>query len=235
MTKPLLIVTAVLSGGAAGFGLGYVVAYKRLEMDFERRLEKETAGMREFYQVVKKPFATPQEAAAALIVEGEAIEPEEESTAETANNKVAYHKIVKKEYQSDGATEEVLVDIPENPDVELKHHNVFSETPVIISQEEFMENDSGYIQGQLTYYKLDKILTDERESTIDDKAATVGLNNLEMFGDSKSLSSDPNVIHVRNPRLQMEFEICLSENSYSREVLGMEEDPPQLPSGRKRS
>lgn len=95
-----------------------------------------------------------------------------------------------------------------------------------------MQNDSSYIQSTLTFYKVDSVLTDERESVIEDLNETVGAENMKKFG---SNSSDPNVLHIRNGRLQMEFEVCLSENSYRREVLGMEEDPPDLPSGRKRS
>jgi hypothetical protein len=221
-----------------GFGAGYIVAQRRLTAEFEDRLEKETAGMREFYQAVKKPYATPQEAAAALI-NGE--EPPQESTAEQANGKVAYHKIVKKEYlpEEDPEQSPVTIDGEVFSETsggvvaeELRHQNVFKENPHIITQDEFMQNDSEYIQGQLTYYRVDKVLTDEREDVIEDQDATVGNANLLMFGDPKSGSSDPNIIHIRNGRLQMEFEVCLSENSYRREVLGIDEDPPQRPSGR---
>lgn len=233
MTKPLLIATAVGSV-AVGFGIGYKVAEKRLSTQFEQRLEKETASMREFYQVAKKPFSTPQEAAAELIKE----EPEE-STAEIANTKTAYHKIVKKEYSPEEDPEEqvaIEAEVFSGSSVPsaIQHHNVFQEEPIIISQEEFMQNDSGYIQGQLTYYKVDEVLTDERESVIEELDETVGKNNMLMFGDPKSLSSDPNVVHIRNGRLQMEFEVCLSENSYRREVLGIDEPPPKRPSGRDR-
>lgn len=227
------------SSACIGFGVGYIVAQKRLVSQFEERLEKETAGMREFYQTVKKPFATPQEAAAALINEEES---EEESTAEKIGNKVAYHKIVKANYSPEENPEEqheIETDVFSAPDGtlmvgELKHHNVFKEEPIIISQEEFMQNDSEYVQTSLTYYKLDKVLTDDRENVLEDSDNVVGIKNMEMFGDPKSGSSDSNVIHIRNGRLQMEFEVCQSENSYRREVLGIDEDPPRRPSGRDR-
>jgi hypothetical protein len=226
--KPLLIATAV-SSVAVGFVVGYKVAEKRLVAQFEERLEKETAGMREFYQVAKKPFATPQEAVAELIKE-------ESETAAEANNRVAYHKITQK-YKP----EEELVAIDAEvfsaeATSEVQHHNVFVDgAPVLISQEEFMENETAYVQGALTYYSVDEVLVDERDDVIEDKDASVGVKNLMMFGNPRNGSSDPNIIHIRNPRLQMEFEVCQSESSYRREVLGMDEDPPQLPSGRKRS
>lgn len=237
MTKPLLIATAAGSL-AMGFFVGYKVAEKRLSAQFEERLDKETANMRVFYRTVEKPFKTPQEAAAALITEEES--ESKDSTAETANNKVAYHKIAK-QYIPEEDPEQSPVSI--EGDVfsegsggpvaeELRHHNVFKEEPTIITQEEFMQNDSDYVQGQLTFYKADSVLTDEREDRIDDQDNVVGLENLKMFGNPRSGSSDPNVIHIRNGRLQMEFEVCLSENAYTREVLGIDEDPPKRPSGR---
>lgn len=233
MTKPLLIVTAVGSL-AAGFAIGYKVAEKRISAQFEQRLEKETAGMREFYQVARKPYATPQEAAAALMTEE--VPESETPTAETANNKVAYHKIVKTEYApEDDPEEELAVEAEVGPRPEEVHQNVFVDgAPILISQEEFMENESEYVQGNLTYYKTDAVLADEKDDVIEDRDAVIGDNNLARFGDPRNGSSDPNIIHVRNPRLQMEFEVCLSENSYRREVLGIDEPLPKLPSGRER-
>jgi len=228
--KPLLIATAAGSL-AIGFGVGYLVAEKRLAAEFEKRLEKETAGMREFYQVAKKPFSTPQEAAAALIQESDT-EEVEETTAEKVSQKVAYHKIVQTHYEAkDESGEESSVEEERQPTGEIKHHNLFVEHPVIITLEEFMQNDSNYIQSTLTYYKGDNVLSDERDSIIEDLDETVGAENMLQFGVHPG---DPNVLHIRNGPLQMEFEVCLSESSYRREILGMEEDPPELPSGRKR-
>lgn len=233
MTKPLLFAIAAGSLGV-GFGIGYKVAEKRLASQFEERLEKETAGMREFYQTIKKPYATPQEAAAALITEEEEPEPEE-STAEKANNLVAYHKIVKKEYKDEEGTDETVV-VEAVVEPEPVSQNLFDSTaPVIITQEEYMQNESGFIQGTLTYYKVDEVLVDEREDLIEDQNDVIGKNNLLMFGKPNNGSSDPNVLHVRNPRLAMEFEVCLDKNSYRKTVLGMDEPLPDLPSGRKRS
>jgi hypothetical protein len=231
MTRPVLNLSLAGFGGLiAGIGIGYIVAEKRLSRQFEIRLEKETAGMREFYQVVKKPYATPQEAAKALI-EDEPVESDGESTAAVIGDKIAYHKIVKKEYKPLVDPEEELAMVGSRPPDEIKHHNLFVAQPMVISQEEFLQNDTDYVQSTLTYYEGDGVLTDERESVIEDIDETVGLKNMTKFGTN---ASDPNVVHIRNGRLQMEFEVCRDENSYSKIVLGMDADPPQLPSGRKR-
>ena len=99
MRSHLLIATVALGSGAMGVFVGYKIAEKRLGTAFDQRLDKETADMKEYYQLAKKPFATPQEAAAALITEPEAPE-EQETPAEVLNQRIAYHKIVKSEYES---------------------------------------------------------------------------------------------------------------------------------------
>lgn len=234
MLNPHLTAIAVGAGSlAVGISLGYKIAERRLSSQFEARLQRETAGMREFYQNTKKPYATPQDAAAALILsKGSELltEDAEQEPITTVGDKIAYHKIVKKEY----GPKEVVVDLPDQDDriPEPQHHNLFIETPIIIDQEEFMQNDSGYEQSTLTFYRGDHVLTDERETVIEELDDVVGAENMTKFGQN---SSDPNVLHIRNGRLQMEFEVCLSEGSYRQEVLGIEETPQELPSGRQRT
>jgi hypothetical protein len=235
MKPPLIAIVAGSIGVATGVIVGYKIAEKKLSVEFDERLQKETAGMREFYQVAKKPFATPQEAASALVQNGS--DPEE-STVDQANMKVAYHKIVKKNYDSEESEEELAVEAEPGPEDPLRttvEQNLFEDgAPRIITQEEFMTNESQYVQGNLTYYQSDSVLSDERDDVIEDQDATVGVKNLTMFGHPNSGSSDANIIHIRNPRLQMEFEICRSNGSYRREVLQIDDDPPQRPSGRDR-
>lgn len=239
MTKPLLIATVVgVGSGALGIFVGYKLAEKRLGAEFDERLERETAGMREYYQVVKKPYATPQEAAAALIEQTEetSAEEEEESPAALANQKVAYHKIVRKEYKpEDDPEEEHAVEAEVGPALpDPIEQNLFESDPVIISQEDFMENETGWVQGTLTYYEGDQALADSNDQVIENKNEVIGDRNLSKFGTPQALSSDPNIIHVRNGRLQMEFEVCRSPNSFRREVLGIDDEPQERPSGRTR-
>lgn len=236
---PLFLATAV---GVGSFGLGvvvgYKVAYRNLEIAFEERMLKETEGMRQFYQqttVSKKPFSTPEEAAAALIQPGTVLKETAVSlTPEGIAERVAYHKITKNytddagdlHIESDGIPE---ISFPEPPEPE--QHNVFADGPAIISQEEFLENDSDFMQSTLTYYAVDNVLTDEREQVIEDPGDVVGLTNLQKFGE---LSSDENTVHIRNIRLGLEFELVRHEGSYRQEILGIDENPPQRPSGRDR-
>jgi hypothetical protein len=231
---PLLIATAAgVSGAGIGVVVGYKLAYSNLEIQFEERLLRETEGMRKFYEINtadKKPFSTPEEAVATLITDAST---EVATTAE----KIAYHKIVKP-YGADpevNPDDETALQImfPEAP--EVTKHNVFDGLPVIISQEQFFENELDYVQSTLTWYAREGILTDERDQVVATKGEVdqldkyVGASNLERFGQN---SSDENIVHVRNERLDMEFEVVRHQGSYNEEVLGMEGDPPSRPSGR---
>jgi len=243
--KPLLTVTAVsLISFSAGAVLGYKIAYDRLSVDFEERLCREIDAATTYYEKVvtdKQKFATPQEAAAALIGENvESGEQPEEDPAEKSEQRTAYHKIVASEYTPRhagpfGETQFSSTDEAPEPmfppnDVDRTTTNV-SDRPHVISQEEFIENVSGFVQTTLTYYPVDMVVVDETDTLVEDIESTVGYQNLDRFGEG---SSDDNVVHIRNPRMGQEFEVVRHGGSYKQEVLGIEEDQPQPPSGRGR-
>lgn len=180
--------------------------------------------MREFYAAAQKPYATPQEAAAELIVDTTP-----EAVVEAA--KTAYHKIVTQEkYQPE---QDPVVDFGE----QVVTTNVFSknerdpEIPYIITQEEFMQNDQDWQQVTLTYYVGDNVLTDHREDVIEDMEKTIGSDAILSFGIN---SSDPHTVHVCNEKIGILFEIVQHESSYTKEVLGVDASSPDLPSGRSR-
>lgn len=242
-TRPLLIATAAsLISLGGGVVLGYKIAERNLALRFEERMLHETENLKEFYQQAsstKKAWSTPEEAAADLIKSGTVLSETSPlaETEETKRDRVAYNKIVQdKNYspKDDEVTDpedEMALEImfPKSPPEEIVRNNVFSNQPHVLSQEEFIENDSNWNQSTLTWYVVDKVLSDERDQVIEEVDGTVGSDNLLRFGEG---SSDDNIVHIRNPRLQLEFEVVRHEGSYAREVLGIDEDPPQRPSGR---
>jgi hypothetical protein len=90
--------------------------------------------------------------------------------------------------------------------------------PYIIHQDEFTINETDFPQATLTYY-TDDVLTEEDDTVIDNVEQTVGLNNLKRFGHG---TDDMNVLYVRNPKTEVEYEICRSPGSYEQEVMGLE-------------
>lgn len=226
MNQSLKIAGAATLGAGIGVLVGYKFAEKRLGERFEQRLEDEIYDMREFYTNVRQKYNTPEEAAAALIPESEK-EPED---PRARAQKVQYHKIVKKEkYDGDGL-DEFAEEGAESCEIETVHKNVFDEQPSddprIITQDQFMANDTGYEQATLTFYAKGGVLTDQRDDVIDNSEDVVGKLAVHNFGEG---SSDPNVVHVRNDKIQMEFEILRSERSYEEDVLGQDhtETPDQ--------
>lgn len=212
-------ISSMLIGG----GIGYIVAEKRLAAAFDERLLKETEEMREFYTVHRKKYPTATEAAKDLIPEA-LLDPKD---PEVEEQRVAYHKIVKKEYtegdeQSNG-TEIILLD-------EVVHSNVFESPPreepknteiYVISVDEYMQNEAGFEQATLTYYTKDNVLGDSRDEAIEDVDRIAGMEFHEKFGFE---SGDPNTVHVRNMRLAMDFEIVRSEGSFAHEVMGLDDE-----------
>lgn len=88
--------------------------------------------------------------------------------------------------------------------------------PYIIHYDEFINDEMGYSQTTITYFEKDNILCDENDVPMYDWPKLVG--KLE-FGKG---SNDPNVVYIRNPRLEMEWEVLYSSSSYAQEVLGLD-------------
>lgn len=234
------VVSAAIGGVLMGVGVGYIVANKRLSAEFEERLKRETAEMREFYTVHRKKYPTPEAAVQELVipnVAGEAL-----VDYQGNNGKTAYHKVTPKD---DVDPEEELAiqaeygdNIIENVEVfevTSVEHNIFESkpdqnNPYIIDQGTFMENEPEHEQSTLTYYAKDDTLTDEREELIDNVERVVGLDFKVNFGTG---SSDERSVHVRNERLAMDFEIVKSDGAYAQEVLGVDEVPIETQRSRR--
>jgi hypothetical protein len=230
ITKPALG-AALLASSCIGAGIGYLAAVKKLSAEFDNRLEEETAKMRTFYtHTPQQKYNTPQEAVADLVV------PEvvgEKLTEYQGGQKTAYHKIVPSKADTEVVDADGTIRLKEAKvhEITAVEENIFEkqatvdpDKPHIISQEEFLENEPGHEQISLTYYEADAKLTDEQDDLIDEVEKTTGLDFIVNFGYK---SSDERVVHVRNMALALDFEISKSDGSYSREVLGVDEEPMQ--------
>jgi hypothetical protein len=90
--------------------------------------------------------------------------------------------------------------------------------PYMISADEFADDIDGWQKMSITYYGLDHVLADDRDQPIDNVIATTGQIMVNDFGKQ---SGDPSIMHVRNHKLEIDFEILLKKQSYSEVVLGM--------------
>lgn len=218
-----------------GLGIGGFVAYKitkkRLSDEFDQELTEQIAAAKQFHSRLAKEgeFESPESAVKALV-------PDEIVEAVQAyqgrEKPIAYDKpetIVDPRPPVDVVVEEVKVtqnvfvqakeDDPRDWDynAEIADRELNPDVPYTISFEEFNENADNHEQTTVTYYAMDDTLVDSQDKPIDNTDYTVGDDNLTRFGHG---SGDPNVVYVRNDKIDMDFEIIRDHGSYQKQVFG---------------
>lgn len=84
--------------------------------------------------------------------------------------------------------------------------------PYVISRAMYAWDEEGdsFAKITLTYFPRDRVLLDDDEDPIADVASTVGWRSLSQFG---SESEDPDVVFVRNRRMETDFEVIKEDES----------------------
>lgn len=101
-------------------------------------------------------------------------------------------------------------------DQDEENENRSPDAPYVISKREFHDGATPHRQTSLEYFAGDDILCDEQRIPIADHVKIAG--RLE-FGRG---TDDPDVVYVRNERLDSEFEITRNHGTYAAEVLGLQ-------------
>lgn len=91
-----------------------------------------------------------------------------------------------------------------------------TEEPYVIHKDEFWTEEFNYDQSTLTYFEIDDILIDDKDTPVYNYPSIIG--ELK-FGHG---SEDQNVFYVRNDALRSEYEVLLDKGSYAVEILGLE-------------
>jgi hypothetical protein len=206
----LLIATSSIVSLAVGGLSGWALAKRQLEKKYDAQLQEETKATREFYQKLnqKREYETAEAAAEDLAPE--AIAAMRTYRGEPApEHKVVVEKVIQNIFADGDATDEI-------PEAEKRNRT--EEAPYILEKEEYLRNESGFVQTTVTYFAGDKILIDSRDDIIEEIDKTVGEIHLERFGHG---SGDPRVLYVRNDILDLEFEILLHDGKYSQHVAGL--------------
>jgi hypothetical protein len=223
---------------AAGAGAAYFVVKKQLELLFEERLTNEIEATKNFYNTLHKrgEYETPQAAAEKLIPPNK-VEELLSGTGEFANDPHAKetarvlteyggHKLDARTIVTETVVENVFIRAEldaqgvTDADWSAEVMNRTEEAPYVISKEEYMENESDYVQTTFDYYAGDGVLVDENENRIENIDDVVGDYNLIRFG---AWSDDPRVVYVRNDARQLEVEITLNDGKYREIVQGLTE------------
>lgn len=213
-----------------GVTIGYIIAWKRIEGKYAALAEEEIAEARRFYSVLHKKdeLSDPTQ----LVVElTDPLSEEEQQRLEMAaakeliEEKLGYTEVVEESTEVNVFTDVALED-EENWIWEEELKNRGDTNPYVITYDEFHNQEENFTQVTLTYFEGDDILCDDRNEIVADVDGMVGDENLKRFGHA---SRDNNIVLIRNPRLEMEFEVVRSPHEYTKDVLGFVEhsDPPR--------
>lgn len=188
-----IVLAAVGAASFIGGGLvGYFAAKQTLEKSIDERVENEVAKTKYFYELRAGKYLGPLPDTSDWRKEAEIFE---QKVMEAPKGEiVAYHKIVMNEDYGNVTP----------PDDE-------EEVSVIecIVDEDFAQNDSGFEQKWYSYWE-DGVVTDEETNEVVDPEFTIGLGE-PPFGEK---TMDPDLAHVRNNELQIEFEITRQQGKY---------------------
>lgn len=176
--------------------------------------------------VVPAEVLEPEQEVAAIFVQGVIVDAAEYSTGTTLvleepDTAPSWQEELDVEVdESVAAAVVVNVFANDNPnwDYEVEQSQRSKDKPYIISQAEYLVDEMDYRQETLTYYRGDDILADMTDTPLFNYKETTG--ELK-FGHG---SNDPNVVFVRNDKLEMEWEILLHSGRFEVEVLGYEAD-----------
>lgn len=216
--------------GAAGIGVGYLIARNQLEKKYAHLLDVEVQRTREFFGEYEGPedpeFMEQAIKTADAMTEytgGEKkINPAKLAEAVTASVKrdadqapIPYNRM------GDPTLNEELDDIRTHEDAVPLDRD--ARAPYVITFEEFDSNETGAEQITVSFFAGDGIVIDESDEVIspDRVEQIIGMDNLNKFGtNTEDPNMDPNVLYVRCERFNMDFEVTRSAGKHSVEVLG---------------
>lgn len=228
ISKGYLLGAVVLFAGV-GFGL-YKFGVKQSQAKYEKLMAEEIAEAKAFYSKLnkKEDFSTPEKASKELKRRRPTDPPEGLEVVSPVEALKEYQGWLKE----DDEIEEVEEIEPEEhesvylqsaPDDEPQFDVDLGERtpdhPYVISEEEFLLGERDIEKTSITWYAGDLVLADERDKEIPSVDPIIGTDNLERFGEG---SNDPNIVYIRNERLDMDFEVLKHDGKYAHEVLGLQ-------------
>lgn len=220
-----LVVASIISATAGGV-VGTVITKRVLNESYSEILAIEIDEAKRFYDGLHKRgvFETPESTVAAAeatraLVEYQGQDPDEEEETHIIPVEVveAIPEEIEEENIFDSQTTSTF-----NYESELAKRTPGQ--PYVITDAEYLQNESGYEQVTLTYYAGDNVLADDRDQMVENVSRIVGDENLNRFGHG---SNDSRVVYVRNDKMSVDYEILLHDGDYSVVVHGYTPDEPR--------
>ena len=216
-----------VGGLLAGAAAGYFLAEHRLRKEYADLADEEIELMREHFGRTREPkeeFNHPEQdiheaqlRETKIVTVDKASDLVDKSDYETTvYNRYFQENDEPTEGEKDKVDDEVEEGPPVKPnpnvmldDFKLSDHDKRARKanmPYVIHSEEYSNEETGYSQSTITYFPDDDILLDENDDILEEIEMYVGTHNLTRFGER---SGDPNIVYIRNPRFEHEYEVVL--------------------------
>ena len=95
------------------------------------------------------------------------------------------------------------------------------EGPYVISHTEFIETHPEWDKITLSYFAEDDTLIDDQETILPDNDYVIGEKAYLYFG---KRSGDPNIVYIRNPEIDSDFEVLLDRRSIAQALYGLDDE-----------
>lgn len=200
-----LALTAVVATGVAATGATYFYTQKKIFADIDDAIAEEMAKTFKFIQSdeflkSKSPIELVEEKNYDTVEE--IIEDQDYVSSDDTGDKVEVAK-------------NVFTDMKQIEFDQADVDNRDPEKPYIITHDEFYESENQMVT--LTWFEGDEVLADEKDAHIPDVDRVVGEDNLLRIGYG---SGDPNILYIRNEKMEVDFEVVKNEGKYTEQVLG---------------
>ncbi len=221
--------TKILLSFLGGAATGALICFAILKEKYEALSNEEIENIKDYYQKEMEKIDDAYEEELDNLINTMNRDIDEHQKREEKKTYVDYVK----KYSPDEIVKDKYYDMPYPDDIDEDYHeddgppedppenDLQYEEPFVISREEFDEGYPHFDKITITYYAEDDVLADEQDEIISDIEAVVGYDSLSRFGD---MSDDDCVVYVRNGRLGADYEIVLTQESYSESVLGIVKD-----------
>lgn len=231
-------------GAATGAFIAWKLAYRKAELLYSQVADEEVAAMSEHYHAKVRAFEAENKGDLEDLVaeRGYGTDPTDEKPPMAVSPP---NDVVEAADSTSEETTRVRAPVPARPAPEVKaRRNIFRDAPdgsaimdswdyheerakrspdipYVIHYDERNEFED-YTEMTLTYYEKDDVLANERDEPIgegEERDNLVGEGNLDLFGHG---SNNPDVVYIRNDRLEMVLEVCKSIQAFAEEVHGFE-------------
>ena len=215
---------SLLCGAALGTGIGALCGWLLTRRSLEKRINEEVAGVKQYYadktasDLAGTGDYTFGRVETSVGVSGEfTADPAALARANLARKgdlpatSFGFVQEAGDEVEGDAAEDDEDDGDPGLPVDERR-----TDIPYIVSADEFHEEGGEHEKVSLTWWSVDKVLTDERDVPIRDMSLLV-VDFHEKFG---HLSEDEHIVYVRNGKLRLDIEVVHRPDSFTETVLG---------------